>query len=198
MFQFIESICIKESLVKNLTAHQTRINKAFATFSVIENSISLSTIVDALVIPANGVYKLRVSYDLDGNHHAAIIPYQLKRIKQFALVDIQGKNYEHKFINRDWINEALELSGKDEIIMHDAGVIKDCSYANLVFSDGVHWYTPACPLLEGTQRARLIMDGLILPKTILVEDLPHFTKFKCINAMMDWEEAIEYNTSIIE
>lgn len=197
MSQFIESICIKDGLVSNLSVHQSRVDRTFNAFAASEMPIDLFLLVDHLVKPATGWYKLRVTYDLYGNHNAELIAYQMKSISKFGLIDIHGKTYEYKYANRDWINEALEKSGMDEIILHDAGLIKDTSYANLVFYDGTDWYTPEAPLLEGTQRAKLIQEGIIQPKYLYLEDLANYTKFKCINALMGWEDTIEYDISII-
>jgi len=143
------------------------------------------------------LFKLRISYDLNGNYEAKCNPYQYNQIQHFALVDIKGHRYDYKYENRDWINEALSLSGKDEVMMHDGGLIKDCSYTNIVFYDGVNWFTPATPLLEGTQRAKLIEAGVIQPKAMYVQDIPSFQKFKCINAMLDWDTAVEYKIGLI-
>jgi 4-amino-4-deoxychorismate lyase len=81
--------------------------------------------------------------------------------------------------------------------MHDGGLIKDCSYTNIVFYDGAKWYTPVSPLLEGTQRAKLIQEGIITPKALYLSDLPNFQKFKCINAMIHWDVAEEYKIDLI-
>ena len=197
MSQFFESICVKDGVAENLAAHQTRVNKTLDTFNASKNSIVLASIVDQLLLPAEGLYKLRISYDLKGNHQSVFTTYQYKQIQNFALVDIKGQGYDFKFSNRDWINNALALSGKDEILMHDGGLIKDCSYTNIVFYDGVNWFTPAVPLLEGTQRAKLINEGVILPKALYVQDIPGYKKFKCINAMLNWDTAIEYEIELI-
>jgi 4-amino-4-deoxychorismate lyase len=81
--------------------------------------------------------------------------------------------------------------------MHDDGLIKDCSYTNIVFFDGANWYTPASPLLEGTQRAKLIQEGVITPKALYVSEVPNFQKFKCFNAMIHWDAAVEYKIDLI-
>jgi 4-amino-4-deoxychorismate lyase len=197
MSQFFESICVKDGIAENLAAHQSRVNRTLHAFNTSNYRIELASIVDELTLPAEGLYKLRISYDLKGNYQSACSAYQYKQIRNFALVDIKGQGYDYKFSNRDWINEALALSGKDEIMMHDGGLIKDCSYTNIVFYDGVNWFTPAAPLLEGTQRAKLINDGIIQPKAMYVQDISAFKKFKCINAMMDWDTAIEYEIELI-
>lgn len=197
MCQFFESICVKDGVLYNLSNHQLRVNKSLRAFNTPENTISLSAIVNGLSIPSSGWYKLRISYALSGAHLAEFVPYQFKTIATFSLVDIHGQHYNFKWNNRDWINEALKHSGKDEIIMHDQGLIKDSSYANIVFNDGINWVTPEAPLLEGTQRAKLIQDGMIKTGCIHIESLPQFQSFKLINAMLDWENAINYPISLI-
>jgi 4-amino-4-deoxychorismate lyase len=198
MSQFFESIRVKDGIAENLGFHQLRVNKTLEAFNASNNGIELTSIVHQLTIPEAGLFKLRISYDLNGNYQTALNPYQYKQIQHFALVDIKGQSYDFKFSNRAWINEALIQSGQDEVLMHDGGLIKDCSYTNIVFCDGVYWFTPAAPLLEGTQRAKLIEEGIILPKALYVQDLPNFKKFKCINAMIGWEDAVEYNIESIK
>jgi 4-amino-4-deoxychorismate lyase len=197
MSQFFESIRVKDGIAENLGFHQLRVNRTLKAFDAINHSIELASIVQQLVLPTEGLFKLKFSYDLNGNHQSAFTPYQYKQIQNFALVDIKGQTYDYKFSNRDWINEALAQSGKDEIMMHDGGLIKDCSYTNIVFYDAVNWFTPAAPLLEGTQRAKLILEGIIQPKALYVQDMPNFEKFKCINAMIGWEDAIEFDIKLI-
>jgi 4-amino-4-deoxychorismate lyase len=197
MSQFFESICVKDGIAKNLAAHQARVNKTLEAFNASNNGIELTSIVHQLTIPEVGLFKLRISYDLNGNYQTALNPYQYKQIQHFALVDIKGHRYDYKDENRDWINEALSQSGKDEIMMHDDGLVKDCSYTNIVFYDGVNWFTPESPLLEGTQRAKLIKEGIIKPKALYISDLPNFQKFKCINAMIHWDAAFNYPTHLI-
>ena len=198
MSQFFESIRVKDGIAEQLGFHQLRVNKTLKAFDASNHSIELASIVQQLALPADGLFKLKISYDLNGNYQSAFTPYQYKQIQNFALVDINEQSYDYKFSNRDWINEALIQSGKDEIMMHDGGLIKDCSYTNIVFYDGVNWYTPAVPLLEGTQRAKLIEEGIIQPKALYVQDIPNFKKFKCINAMLNWNTALEYEIELIK
>ena len=197
MSQFFESIRVKDGIAENLSFHQLRVNKTLSAFDASKHSIELTTIVQELVLPVEGLFKLRISYDLNGNYQSVFTPYQYKQIQNFALVDIKGHRYDYKFSNRDWINEAFAQSGKDEIMMHDDGLIKDCSYTNIVFYDGANWCTPQLPLLEGTQRAKLIEEGVIKPKALYLEDLANFQKFKCINAMIQWDVAVEYKIDLI-
>lgn len=197
MYQFFESIKVKDGVIYNLSNHQDRVNRTLKNFGISENKIELTEIVKTAPMPQNGLYKLRISYGLYGDYQYELISYQYKIISNFSLVDITGQHYDFKSENRVWINEALKQSGKDEVIMHDAGFIKDSSYANLVFLDGTHWYTPSKPLLEGTQRANLLNKGIIHAKPIKIEELRHFHSFKLINAMLDWDNAPEYSVNLI-
>lgn len=197
MYQFFESIQLNEGLVYNLIQHQERVNKTFNAFGMPENTIELAEIIKTISLPQNGLYKLRVSYELEGDFHYEFQPYRYKNILNFALVDIEGQKYDFKFEKRDWINEALKQSRKDEVIMHAAGFIKDSSYANIVFFDGSLWYTPADPLLEGTQRAKLLEAGIIQARTIHIDELDRFRSFKLINAMLDWDKATAYSIAAI-
>jgi 4-amino-4-deoxychorismate lyase len=78
------------------------------------------------------------------------------------------------------------------------GYIKDASYANLVFFDGVHWVTPSQPLLMGTRRAALLKAGVIIEAPIQIKELNSFVDFKLINAMMLWEESILFQIEKIK
>ena len=198
MSQFFESIRVKDGVVENLSFHQLRVNKTFNAFDAAQNSLALDVIVKDLMMPAEGLFKLRIAYGLNGDYQSEWLPYQYKLISTFALVDIKGHRYNYKFSNRAWITEALTQSGRDEIIMHDNGMIKDCSYTNIVFSDGTNWYTPQLPLLEGTQRAKLIEQGIIQARPIHLKELTNFIKFRCINALIDWENAVDYDIAFID
>lgn len=197
MYQFFESIQVNDGLICNLNQHQERVNRTLKAFGMPENKLEIAEIIKTISLPQKGLYKLRLSYGLDGKYKYEIIAYQYKSLKNFALVDIKGQRYYFKFENRDWINEALLQSGSAEIIMHDAGFIKDSSYANIVFFDGSLWYTPAEPLLEGTQRAKLLKEGIIQAKAIHIEEINSFHSFKLINAMLDWDKATAYSLSLI-
>ena len=197
MYQFFESIRVKDGIVDNLGFHQLRVHKTLKAHDTSESKIVLEKIIQDLMIPTIGLFKLRIAYALNGDYQIEWVPYQIKPISNFALVEINGHRYDYKFSDRSWITEFLKQSGKDEIIMHDNGMIKDCSYTNIVFNNGENWYTPQLPLLEGTQRAKLIEQGIIEPKSIHIKDLANYKKFRCINALIDWENADDYDIAII-
>ena len=67
-------------------------------------------------------------------------------------------------------------------------MVTDSSYANLVFSDGVKWYTSTSFLLNGTCRQRLLKEGKIEERPIFQKDIPSFGYIGLINAMLDLGE----------
>jgi 4-amino-4-deoxychorismate lyase len=77
------------------------------------------------------------------------------------------------------------------------GLLTDASYANLVFFNGAEWHTPKTPMLEGTQRAKLIEQTVLIEKDIYVNQLSQYQSFKRINAMMTWDDSPELPISML-
>lgn len=196
MFQFIESIRIREGCVEQLEFHQSRVNKTFLNFGK-ASSIQLKEIIKADSLNTNGVVKCRIKYDLKQLIEITYSEYVIKKINTISMAELGGRKYDYKFADRGWIAAMLLESGTDEIIMTDHDIIKDASYANLAFYDGEHWYTPESPLLEGTQRAFLLAIKKIYPKEISVHDLHKYQQIKLINAMMSWDESPILSTALL-
>jgi len=74
----------------------------------------------------------------------------------------------------------------DDVLIVKQGYITDTSYSNIVFWDGEKWITPETFLLPGTQRSRLIQEGLIFPAEVKPADIKYFSHAKLINAMLDF------------
>lgn len=188
MFQFIESIRIKDGCVEQLSFHQSRVNKTFLNFGKTPY-FQLHEIINIDSSNTNGVFKCRIKYDLDRIIEITYSEYVIRKINSISMVELDGRKYDFKYADREWITDMLLKSGTDEIIMTDQGIIKDASYANLAFYDGELWYTPQTPLLEGTQRAFLLETKKIHPKEIRINDLHKYQQVKFINAMMSWDES---------
>jgi 4-amino-4-deoxychorismate lyase len=124
-----------------------------------------------------------------GNYSISFAPYAIKNIQTFTFVDINLQEYDVKYTNRTWINDALHNATTDEVIFIKNKLIKDASYANVVLFDGVTWYTPRQPLLAGTKRALLIQENIIQERDIYIDQFNNYSRLKFINAMMLWEES---------
>jgi 4-amino-4-deoxychorismate lyase len=188
MFQFIESIRIKDGCAEQLSFHQSRVNRTFLNFGK-KPFFQLQEIINADSLFTNGVVKCRINYDFDRIIEITYSEYTVKTIQTISLTELDGRKYDFKYADREWIVNMLLKSGTDEIIMTDQGIVKDASYANLAFYDGEIWYTPQSPLLEGTQRAFLLEIKKIHPREIRTIDLHKYHQVKFINAMMTWDES---------
>ena len=137
------------------------------------------------------VYKIKCLYNLEGAYHIEKAVYHKKTIQTVSIHQAAQEEYQYKYTNRNWLNDALKNAGTDEMIIVQNNMIKDGNYANLVFFNGSEWHTPLHPLLLGTHRARLIDENKIIEKNITLSDLANYTTLKYINAMMLWEESPE-------
>lgn len=68
------------------------------------------------------------------------------------------------------------------------GLLTDTSIANIALWNGLHWYTPAHPLLKGTHRARLLDEGILTERDIPVEEIKQYQKICLFNAMLHFGE----------
>lgn len=200
MYPLFETIRYKNATPENLDLHQQRVDYTLLQLNAKE-SISLS---DHISLHAdkpgldNKAYKCRLQYDLTGNVSIHFESYTIKKMNTISIQDIGSNAYPFKYSDRIWINEIVANSGTDEVILTQNGYIKDASYANLVFFDGVKWITPNQPLLMGTRRSALLKAGIIFETTIQIKDLNNFVDFKLINAMMLWEESPSFKLEVIK
>ena len=191
MYPLFETIRYKNGLTENLAFHQQRVNLTLNELGA-DTSIVLSDYIEAESNKPpldEKTYKCRLQYNLIGKVHIEFEPYEIRQIHSISIQDIGHNQYPYKYSDRNWIKELLTKANTDEIIMTHNGNVKDASYANLVFFDGVNWITPAQPLLMGTRRLALLKSGIIIEQSIHVKDLKNFVKLKLINAMMLWDES---------
>lgn len=198
MFPLLETIKIKNGIIHHLEDHQARMNQSVRT---IFGSKAIAPSLRENIQPPHYIgtswYKCRIIYGLT-IAKTEYEPYQRPRIKSLELVDHDEIFYDLKRADRSEINKLTDGSSADNIIIVKKGQITDSSYANLLFRKKGKWYTPANPLLPGTQRARLLRRGEIYPAEITRENLHLFERVKWINAMLDMEDGPEWPLSIIK
>ena len=190
MYPFFETIRYKNGILENVSYHQARINRTFNILGKII-PIHLDKIQIEVKFKKDIVYKIKCLYNLEGAFHIEKEVYNKKIIQTVSIYQAAQEEYQFKYTNRSWLNDALKKSGTDEIIIVQNNMVKDGNYANLVFFNGSEWHTPLYPLLLGTHRARLIAENKITEKDISLSDLANYTKLKYVNAMMLWEESPE-------
>jgi 4-amino-4-deoxychorismate lyase len=190
MYPFFETIRYVNGILENLSYHQARINRTISTLGG-KTAIHLDKIQLVHDFEKDIVYKIKCIYNLEGAYHIEKEIYHKKIIQTVSIHQAALEEYQYKYTNRTWLNDALKNAGTDEIIIVQNNMVKDGNYANLVFFNGTEWHTPLHPLLLGTHRARLIDENKIIEKNITLSDLANYTSLKYINAMMLWEESPE-------
>ena len=190
MYPFFETIRYVNGVLENVSYHQARINRTVSALGG-ETSIQLNKTQIEGKFEKDIVYKIKCLYNLEGAYHIEKAVYQKKIIQTVSIHQAALEEYQYKYTNRTWLNDALKNAGTDEMIIVQNNMIKDGNYANLVFFNGSEWHTPLHPLLLGTHRARLIDENKIIEKNITLSDLSNYTTLKYINAMMLWEESPE-------
>ena len=190
MYPFFETIRYVNGVLENVSYHQARINRTVSALGG-KTYIQLDKIQLVHDSEKDIVYKIKCLYNLEGAYHIEKAVYHKKTIQTVSIHQAALEEYQYKYTNRNWLNDALKNAGTDEMIILQNNMIKDGNYANLVFFNGSEWHTPLYPLLLGTHRARLIDQNKIIEKDITISDLSSYTKLKFINAMMLWEESPE-------
>jgi 4-amino-4-deoxychorismate lyase len=190
MYPFFETIRYVNGVLENVSYHQARINRTVSALGG-ETSIQLDKTQLVHDFEKDIVYKIKCLYNLEGAYHIEKAVYHKKTIQTVSIHQAAQEEYQYKYTNRNWLNDALKNAGTDEMIIVQNNMIKDGNYANLVFFNGSEWHTPLHPLLLGTHRARLIDENKIIEKDITLSDLANYTILKYINAMMLWEESPE-------
>lgn len=191
MSRFIESIKIEDQKIFLLDLHQKRVNQTFAHFGK-EGSIDLGKIFKDLNVDENGLYKLRIAYDLEKNFKTQLIPYAISEIGEFRLVENNTYEYSFKFEDRTELEQMKATAKADEIIIVKNNRITDTSFSNLLFLKGKTWYTPSQFLLNGVMRQHLLKTNKIKEVDLTLQNLSEYSHFQLINSMNDFDEMFIY------
>jgi 4-amino-4-deoxychorismate lyase len=191
MSQFIESIKVEDQEVFLLDLHQKRVNQTFAHFGK-EGSVDLTKIFKSLEHDEDGLFKLRLSYDLDKRIRTMMIPYAIPEIQSFQLVENNSFDYSFKFEDRKELEKMKMKSKAEEIIIVKNNHITDTSFSNILFLKGKDWFTPATYLLNGVQRQNLLKTKKIKETEVTLQNIKQFSHFQLINALNDFDDMFIY------
>ena len=191
MFQFIESIKVEDQKASLLDDHQKRVNNTYKQFGK-EGSLDLSKIFESLRVDEDGLYKLKIVYDLNRKFTTQLIPYAIAEINDFQLVENNTIDYSFKYENRKELMLLKEKARSEEIIIVKNNRITDTSYSNLLFLKGKQWYTPDTYLLNGVQRQNLLKNKKIKETEITLQNILEFSHFQIINALNDFDDMFVY------
>ena len=196
MSQFIESIKIEDQEIFLLELHQKRVNTTFSHFGK-EGSIDIAKIFKDLQHDEDGLYKLKITYDLNKNYRTQLIPYAISEIEDFQLIENNVYDYSFKFEDRKEFEKMINKAKASEIIIVKNNHITDTSYSNLLFLKGKEWFTPSTYLLNGVQRTHLLKNKKIKEAEITLQNITEYSHFQLINAMNDFDDMFIYPISKI-
>jgi 4-amino-4-deoxychorismate lyase len=191
MSQFIESIKVEDQKAFLMEFHQKRVNDTFAHFGA-QGSIDLEKIFKSLEHDEDGLYKLRIVYDLNRNFKHQMIPYAIPEIENFQLVENNSFDYSFKFEDRKEFEKMKTKAKTEEIIIVKNNHITDTSYTNILFLKGETWYTPTTYLLNGVMRQHLLKEKKIKEAEITLQNIREFSHFQLINSMNDFDDMFIY------
>lgn len=184
-FPLFETLAILNGKWQNLALHQKRYESALKTYYSHSQSIQVYQFTDITVpqIAQQGLIRCRINYNAQ-QLQAEFFPYTRRKITTFQPIICDDIDYSLKYSDRSLLNQLLQQRGEcDEIMIIKQGKVTDCSIGNLAFRQGESWYTPNTPLLNGTQRQLLLAQGIVIEKTICVEDIHLFDEIRIINAL---------------
>ena len=191
MSRLVESIKIENGKICNLKFSNLRFNNARKQVFGIDTEIDLTDFINVPEIYSKGIAKCRVLY---GKEIEAVefAEYDVNYIHSLKIVYDDTADYTYKWTNRAWLNELLKQKGNcDDILIIKDGYVTDTSRTNIIFNDGKNWVTPTTFLLNGTQRQRLISEGLIEEKEIKINDIGKYKKARVINAFFDLDFGVD-------
>ena len=196
MYQLFETIKIIGGEPQNLSMHEERMNRSRLNLFGNNDLLKLS---DYITVPDDAkdkIIRCRVIYA------TTIIsiefsPYTSANIRTLKIVDVSTLVYDYKYLDRSRLTALIDKSKADDILIMKNVCITDSSFANVVFTDGQRWITPDTPLLQGTMRELLLRKGVIKEDRITINDLPLFTHFRLINAMLGFDAPLLPISNII-
>jgi len=184
MYPVFESIRIRQGLADNLSGHIARMERT--AWALWGEPINYGHLLDSLgELPLEGLHKCRVEYFRE-ELRVNIQPYTIQALTRLYLVEESNLLYQFKWSDRSAFDYyRRQITPQEDVLFVQNGLLTDSLYANIILWNGQEWHTPAKPLLMGTQRKRLLDEGILLPKSISVSDLVNYSRISLINALLD-------------
>lgn len=164
--------------------HNRRFLETKRKFYPDSDYIDLSKIIYIPEKSQNQLVKCRILY-AENIEIIEFNSYQIRPVRSLKIVEHSDIDYTYKYEDRTLLKHLFDKRKDcDDILIVKNGFFTDSYYANLVFEDDDHFYTPKTPLLKGVQRQKILDTGKILERNIGIEDLSIFKRVHLINAMI--------------
>lgn len=187
MCRFIETICINDGVIENLSAHNERMNNTIRVhYGSSVMPVSLEDFINA--DGCKGRTRCRVEYT-SAVEKVEYFPYSIREMKSLQLVNDDTAEYSFKYADRSVLDRNFALrDNADDVVIVRSGMLTDTSIANIALYKEGKWFTPKYPLLKGTRRARLLTEGIIEEDIIMADSLHKYEKIRLFNAMISFGE----------
>ncbi|TNH05322.1 hypothetical protein FHQ26_08655 [Testudinibacter sp. TR-2022] len=184
MLPLMETIAVENGQLQNVAYHQQRYQQALREYYA-DTEVQVCDL-SAIIVPLefqHGVVRCRVDYNAT-QQQVRFFHYQRRTIRRFQPVICDTIDYHLKFSDRTLLDQLYAQRGDcDEILIIKHGLVTDCSIGNLILLQNGMWYTPAQPLLHGTQRTKLLAEGKIQVRSIPCDTLADYDEVRVINAL---------------
>jgi 4-amino-4-deoxychorismate lyase len=186
--KFLETLRLEDGMIHHLHYHQLRVCSVFDSFGMV-CKIDLASYFNTLKrLPKKGLLRVRFIYTLEGIVTCSFHPYVKREIKHLKLVENDTIEYDKKYLSRAPLDTLFhKRQGCHDVLIIKNGYVSDTTIANVAFYDGVQWFTPATPLLEGTTRKRYLENGTVFAREIRKEDIYKYQKIALMNAMIGFD-----------
>ncbi len=179
---FIETIRITEGNISFLDYHQQRVDK-----TLLDHNLPPLNIVKLLYnLPATvpkPICRCRIIYG-QCPVQISFLPYTPIERERVKIIKNDKISYSYKYADRVEIDKILRFSNCEDAIIVKENMITDSCVANLVFENKEGLFTPTTPLLQGTERQRLLDKGIISLREIALDNVKEYKHIYFINAMM--------------
>lgn len=199
MCRFFETIRIENGVAINIDYHFQRMMRTAVDFGISQKLIlnALENLSAKTFVP-NEKFRCKLLYDNDG-FDVEFTELKTRTVASLRIVFDDLIDYSYKFSDRRMIESLFaKRQGCDDVLIVKNGKITDTSIANVLLYDGKSWVTSDSPLLNGTCRQRLIDEGRVEVKEVLLTDMKAYSSIMLVNALRDFEEvgALNIDTSV--
>lgn len=193
----LETICLLDGQLLNLNYHEARLNRTRALLWGEDEPWSLQQLLPLKDLPNEGLYKCRLVYEREFQKFEWE-PYTRRPIASLKKVYDNQISYSFKYLDRSpLVHLFAQRENYDDVLIIKNGLLTDTSYCNIALYNGTEWHTPDSPLLDGTQRAFLIDSGTVKEIPIEEKSLNQYSSIRLFNAMIPWNNPIEFSTNSI-
>lgn len=196
MCQLIETIKIQDGVLFNISWHNYRLNQSRRKLYKDIPEIYLEQQISIPKEYLHGEIRCRIIYGRE-IERTEFYPYSYRKVHTLKMIEDNLIKYELKYADRTRLEKLYTQRGEcDDILIIRNGLFTDSFSANLVFYDGVNYYTPETPLLQGTKREKYLSEKIIISTDIRPSDLPGFREIHLINAFQDIGRTVIPVTSV--